>query len=41
MKTGSKEMETQQEAMSTMMMMMFNGMLQEKRKISEITMVVQ
>ena len=40
MKTGGKEMENQQEAMS-MMMMMFERMLQEQREMSEITTVVQ
>ena len=40
MKTGGKEMENQQEAMSTMMMM-FERMLQEQREMSEITTLVQ
>ena len=37
---GGKEMENQQEAMSTMMMM-FERMLQEQREMSEITTIVQ
>ena len=37
---GGKEMENQQEAMSTMMMM-FERMLPEQREMSEMTMVVQ
>ena len=43
MKTGGKEMENQQEVMSTMMMMMmmFERMLQEQREMLEITTVVQ
>ena len=41
MKTGGKEMESQQEAMSTMMMMMFEQMLPEQRAMSEITAVVK
>ena len=36
-KPGGKEMENQQEAMSTMMMMMFERMLQEQREMLEIT----
>ena len=39
-KTGGKEMENQQEAMSNMMMM-FERMLQEQREMSKIMVVVQ
>ena len=38
---GSKEMENQQEAMNTMMMMMFERMLQEQRAMSKIVGVVK